>query len=124
MTVWSCTPCQAPAWTVVCRLHDWVERTPDAPALAFEGEILAYREIADRTERLADLVRRRVVSHQPLVAVCLERSLAQIEAILGILRAGGAYVPIDPDLPAARIAFVLEDSGAQAVITEERLRPL
>ncbi|HEX4963096.1 MAG TPA: amino acid adenylation domain-containing protein [Thermoanaerobaculia bacterium] len=95
----------------------WVERTPDAEALHFDEEVLAYRELDERAGRLAGHLTSLGIGPGGLVGVCLDRSPGLIVALLGILKAGGAYLPLDPTYPAERLAWMLEDSGASAVVT-------
>src|SRR5581483_11014656 len=109
-------------------LHELVAaraaQTPLAVAALFEGEELTYAELNERANRLAHHLRAGGVEPDSLVALSLERSLHLIVALLGILKAGGAYVPLDPNLPAERLSFMLVDSGADVLVTEERIRPL
>jgi amino acid adenylation domain-containing protein len=91
--------------------------TPDAPAVRCRGETLTYRELSERSSRLAHELRERGVGPERLVGVCLERSPDAIVALLGILKAGAAYVPVDVDNPAERIAFILADARPALVIT-------
>ena len=100
-----------------------VARTPDAPAVAGREESLTYRELASRARRLASFLRTLGVGPETAVAICLERSCEMVVAILGVLATGGAYVPLDPAYPADRLAFMLADSAAAAVVTRERLLP-
>ncbi|MFD6416764.1 amino acid adenylation domain-containing protein [Streptomyces sp. NPDC060194] len=115
-------------------LHVWVERqvhrTPDAPAVVFEGTTLTYAELDARAGRLARAVRAAVEASgrgpfEPgtAVAVRLERSAHLVVALLAVLKAGGAYLPVDPATPAERTAFMLSDAGAALVITEAPLPP-
>jgi hypothetical protein len=101
-----------------------VERRADEPAVIFEGARLSYRELNVRANRLANRLRRMGVKGDSLVAVCLERSANMVVAVLAVLKAGGAYVPLDPAYPRDRIGFILEDSQAAVVITEDRLLDL
>ncbi|NLS92893.1 MAG: amino acid adenylation domain-containing protein [Planctomycetaceae bacterium] len=103
--------------------EEQVERTPDAVAVVFEGEQLTYRELNRRANQLAHHLRELGVERETLVAICVERSLEMIVGLLGILKAGGAYVPLDPEYPKQRLAFMLEDTQAPVLLTQERMRP-
>ncbi|HEX9733976.1 MAG TPA: non-ribosomal peptide synthase/polyketide synthase [Thermoanaerobaculia bacterium] len=92
-------------------------RTPDAVAVVGGGRALSYRELEARAGRLARELRRRGVGAETRVALELGRSPEMVIAVLAVLRAGGAYVPLDPAYPAARRAFMAEDSGALARVT-------
>ena len=98
-----------------------VERTPEAIALVFEGEQLTYRELNARVNRLAHSLRKLDVGLEVAVGVCLERSLEVVISLLAILKAGGVYLPLDPAYPKQRLGFMLEDSNAQVLLTQERL---
>jgi amino acid adenylation domain-containing protein/non-ribosomal peptide synthase protein (TIGR01720 family) len=106
-------------------LHDLfeaqVERTPDAIAVACEGERLTYRELNARANQLAHHLRSLGVGPDVLVACSLERSLDLVIAILGILKAGGAYLPLDLAYPKERLAFMLEDSQTPVLLTQQSL---
>src|SRR5262249_41398753 len=91
--------------------------TPDAVAVEFEGERLTYGELNARANRLAHHLIGLGVKPDSLVALCVERSLEMVIGLLAILKAGGAYVPLDPAYPAARLLFMLEDSGPVALVT-------
>jgi natural product biosynthesis luciferase-like monooxygenase protein len=97
--------------------------TPDAVALVFRDRELSYRELDARADRLAHRLVRLGVGPETRVAVCLERSLELPVTLLAIHKAGGAYVPLDPHYPAERLAFMLEDSGAAVLVTEQKLAP-
>ena len=98
-----------------------VERSPDAPALTFEGTTISYGELDARANAVAHRLRAAGVGPDVLVALCLERSLELVIAILGVLKAGGAYVPLDPQYPAERLAYILEDTQAPVLLTQESL---
>ncbi len=97
-------------------------RAPGAPAVAAGGETVSYGELDARANRVAHRLRALGVGREERVAVCMERSADFLAALLGVLKAGAAYVPIDPAYPRERIAFVLRDSGARVLLTQERLR--
>lgn len=96
-------------------------RTPNAVALAYAQQTLSYQELDERANQLAHHLQALGVGSESLVAVCLERSLEVLVALLGVLKAGGAFVPIDPTYPPERLAFMLEDSGARILLTQQRL---
>ncbi|HEV3008244.1 MAG TPA: AMP-binding protein, partial [Burkholderiales bacterium] len=106
-------------------LHELFEaqaaRTPDAPALAFEDRKLTYRELDLRASRLAAHLAGLGIGPDATVGLLVERSLEMVVGILGILKTGGAYVPIDPAYPAERVAYMLSDSNAAAVLTQASL---
>jgi amino acid adenylation domain-containing protein len=98
--------------------------TPDAPAVAANGEILTYGELDRRANQLAHHLRALGVGPNVLVGLCIERSAALVVGALGILKAGGAYVPLDPSYPADRLTFMLHDAEAPVVVTQEHLAHL
>jgi len=98
-----------------------VERSPDAVAVTFEGEQLTYGELNERANRLAHHLMKVGVPAGALVAICVERSLEIVVGLIGILKAGAAYVPLDPAFPRQRLDFMLDDSGARVLVTTSRL---
>jgi amino acid adenylation domain-containing protein/non-ribosomal peptide synthase protein (TIGR01720 family) len=98
-----------------------VRRTPEAEAVVCGGERLTYRELDARAAALAFRLRSLGVEPEAPVAVCVERSVRLPAALLGVLKAGGVYLPIDPEGSPSRTALVLEDSGAAALVTEGSL---
>jgi amino acid adenylation domain-containing protein len=99
-----------------------VENAPDAIAVVFEDQQLTYRELNGRANQLAHYLRQRGVQPDTIVALCMERSIEMVAGILGVLKAGGAYLPIDPDSPAERRHFLLNDAQADLVLTQDELR--
>ncbi|MFE2018542.1 amino acid adenylation domain-containing protein [Streptomyces sp. NPDC059499] len=106
------------------RVEDQARRTPDAPAVVFEGSTLTYAELDAAADRLARRIRGAVRASRAgglrpgaTVAVHLDRSTELVVSLLAVLKAGGAYLPVDPATPAERMAFMLSDAGADLVLT-------
>ncbi len=97
-------------------------RTPDAVAVQTEERSLTYRELNERANQLAHVLRRNGVGPDRIVGIFMERSLEMVVAMLGIHKAGGAYLPLDPSYPKARLAFMLRDARALLLVTQTRLR--
>jgi amino acid adenylation domain-containing protein len=115
----------APAPILLHQLfEDQVSRTPDALAVTFESGNLTYQQLDTRANQMAHSLQRRGVTPGSCVGVCMENSLRLPAAVLGILKAGGACVPLDPHWPAERLASVLGDCGAHLLVTEQALRSL
>ncbi|HEX7241984.1 MAG TPA: amino acid adenylation domain-containing protein, partial [Longimicrobiaceae bacterium] len=93
-------------------------RTPDAPAAVSGDAVLTYAELDAGAERLAARLRKLGAGPETRVALCVGRGLAFAVAMLGALRSGAAYVPLDPSYPAERLRWMLEDSGARVVVTQ------
>ncbi len=119
---WNATAALLPAECVHRLFERQAEATPEAAAVVFEDEVLSYGELNARANQLAHALIELGVRPDALVAIALERTPAMIVALLATLKAGGAYVPLDPDYPAGRLAFMLEDSGACILLTEEAVR--
>jgi amino acid adenylation domain-containing protein len=94
---------------------------PGAPAVRAGGETVGRAELERRSNRLAHLLRRRGVGPETRVGMCMERGPEMVVALLGILKAGGVYVPLDPAYPRDRLAFMLADSGASVLLAPEHL---
>jgi amino acid adenylation domain-containing protein len=101
-----------------------VGRTPSATAVAWGGERLTYRELNERANRLAHYLRRRGVGPDTLVGVSLHRTPLLVVGLLGVWKAGAAYVPLDPTYPAERLAFLVDDSAVQVLLVDAGSRPL
>ncbi|MEW6730834.1 MAG: amino acid adenylation domain-containing protein, partial [Acidobacteriota bacterium] len=104
--------------------EEQVERTPDAIALVFEQEKLTYRELNQRANQLAHYLQGMGAGPEVLVGICLERSIEMVVAIMGVLKAGAAYLPIDPSCPKQRFAFMLADAQIYILLTQQRLAEL
>jgi amino acid adenylation domain-containing protein/non-ribosomal peptide synthase protein (TIGR01720 family) len=105
------------AWLPIYeRFATQAARTPDAPALIGKDQEVTYRELAERAGQIAAWLARRGIGHEDCVGVLLPRTPDLVAAILGILRCGAAYLPLDPAYPRERIAWMVEDAGAAAVI--------
>ncbi|MHA4812672.1 non-ribosomal peptide synthetase, partial [Flavitalea flava] len=108
--------------TVLDLFKEQVQRRADTVALIFGDESLTYRELDTRSNQLANYLKKKGAGPEVLVAICIERSLNMVIGILGILKSGGAYVPIDPSYPAARIRYMLEDTGAEVFVSSSACR--
>ncbi|WP_460625084.1 amino acid adenylation domain-containing protein [Kitasatospora kifunensis] len=114
---WNDTAREVPVATLPELFEAQVSRTPDAPAVVFEGVEVTYGELNARANRLARLLAERGVGPESVVPVLMERSVELVVALLGVLKAGGAYLPVDPDYPADRIEYVLGEAKASVVVT-------
>lgn len=97
-------------------------RTPEAIALAFEGEELTYAELDENANRLARVLRDLNVGPDSLVGLFMDRSPEMVIALLGVWKAGGAYVPLDPQYPRERVAYMMQDANLRVLLTQQRLR--
>ncbi|KAB8332623.1 non-ribosomal peptide synthetase [Scytonema tolypothrichoides VB-61278] len=95
-----------------------VERTPNAIAVVFENQQLTYRELNNRANRVAHYLQKLGVKPEVLVGICMERSLHMVIGLLAILKAGAAYVPLDPIYPQERLSFILEDAQVPVLLTQ------
>ncbi|WHZ27752.1 MAG: non-ribosomal peptide synthetase [Nitrospira sp.] len=99
-----------------------VERTPQAPAVTYGEQSISYRELNRRANRVARALRKLGVGADMPVGLCVERSMDALVGLLGILKAGGGYVPLDPSFPDYRLQLMLEDAHVSIVITQAHLR--
>ncbi|PYS91302.1 MAG: non-ribosomal peptide synthetase [Acidobacteria bacterium] len=115
---------QAEYETVQC-IHELferqAERTPETVALVSKDERLSYRELNERANKLAHHLRRLGTGPETLVGIHLARSAETVVAILGVLKAGGGYLPLDPKQPPERLSFMLADAGVKLLLTREPL---
>ena len=104
-------------------VHELIERqardTPDAPALFFGEQVLSYRRLNQRANQLAHELKSAGVGPDQVVGVCCLRSMDMVVALLAVLKAGGAYLPLDPDYPAERLERMLDDAQARLLITHQ-----
>ena len=97
-----------------------MERTPDNVAVVFEGYRYTYSELNQRADHLAHHLRSLGVGPEVLVGLYLDRSLEMVVGLMGVLKAGGAYLPLDPSYPTDRLAFMLDDARPRVVLTQRR----
>jgi amino acid adenylation domain-containing protein len=106
-------------------LHQLFEKQaaerPQSIAIKFEDQTLTYQELNERANKLAHYLQALGIGPDQFVGLCVERSPEMMVGLLGILKAGGAYLPMDPEYPAERLAFMLEDTQASILLTQERL---
>lgn len=103
------------------RFERQVKDTPDSTALISESRHLTYAELNARSNRLAHHLRKLGVKPGAIVAICADRSIEMVIGLLGILKSGGAYLPLDPDYPESRLTFMLEDSQASLLLSQPGL---
>ncbi|MEW6510863.1 MAG: amino acid adenylation domain-containing protein [Bacteroidota bacterium] len=104
------------------RFENQAARLPEKTALLHNGVTLSYRELNERSNRLAHALLKLGAGPEIPVGVCLERTADLIVTLLAVLKSGSAYIPLDPSYPSGRIALMLDDAHAPLVVTEERLR--
>ncbi|MFE0443144.1 amino acid adenylation domain-containing protein [Streptomyces fungicidicus] len=112
---------EVPATTLPALFEQQVRATPDAPAVVFDGRTLGYAEFNARVNRLAHLLLARGIRRGDRVAVAIPRSFELVTALYAVHKAGAAYVPVDPELPADRIAFMIADARPALLLTTAEL---
>uniref|UniRef100_A0AAU1ZUG3 Non-ribosomal peptide synthase/polyketide synthase n=1 Tax=Streptomyces sp. NBC_00093 TaxID=2975649 RepID=A0AAU1ZUG3_9ACTN len=112
-----------PATTLAAAFEAQVARTPQATAVVYDGEALTYSELDSRAGKLARRLTARGAHPGTVVAVAVPRSAELMVALLGVLKSGAAYLPVDVDYPADRVAHMLADSGAETVVTTSATAP-
>ncbi|MEV0570695.1 amino acid adenylation domain-containing protein [Dactylosporangium sp. NPDC050588] len=115
---WNDTATAVPDATLPALFAAQAARTPDAVAVLSGGTAVTYADLEARANQVAHLLLARGVGRESVVGVCLRRGPDLVAALLGVLKAGGAYLPVDPEYPAERVAFVLADAGAVCVLTD------
>jgi amino acid adenylation domain-containing protein len=115
---WNRTALEIPDGTIHGQIAAQAARTPGAVAVVWRGESWTFADLQARAGRLADHLRSLGVGPEVPVGIHLERSADMLAAVLAVLQAGGAYLPLDPAYPEERRAFMLADSGARVVVTD------
>ena len=106
--------------TIVQLFEDQVTLYPDKTAVAFNEDFLTYKQLNEKTNQLARTLRESGIGSDSPVGILIEKSLDLIVGILGILKAGGGYVPIEPEFPEQRIDFIIKDSGCKVLLTQDK----
>ncbi|MGH7313096.1 MAG: non-ribosomal peptide synthetase, partial [Candidatus Rokuibacteriota bacterium] len=121
LVAWNATTASYPEHSTVHRLFEaQVQRSPDAVALVLDDRQLTYRQLNQRANQVAHHLQALGIGPGASVCVGMERSLELVVAVLGILKAGGGYVPLDPEHPMERLAFMVRDCGAAALVTDRQ----
>lgn len=107
--------------TMVDLFEAQVKETPQEVALVYSKASLSYHELNERSGQLASYLIAQGVDKSSVIAICVDRSLEMVIAILGVLKMGAAYVPLDPSYPLERLDYIMEDSGAQWILTKEEI---
>ena len=116
---WNDTGVEYPSHSCIHELFEaQTRRTPNAVALVFEGDSLTYRELNEQANRVARYLRETGVESGELVGLLMPRSLRMVVGLIGILKAGAAYLPLDERFPAERLSFMLKDSVARVVLSD------
>ena len=118
---WNDTARDVPARQIHELFEEQVARSPDATALVFRNRTLTYRELNRHANRLAARLRTMGLGPDCVAGVFVDRSLEMVVALLGVLKAGGGYLPLDPAFPQERLAWMLEDTGARVLLTQSHL---
>lgn len=103
---------------IIKYFEEQVEKTPESTAIIFENEKMTYKELNEKANSLAHELRKNGVTNNTIIGIMQERSFEMIIAILAVLKAGGAYIPIAPDYPEDRVKYMLEDSNANILLAE------
>jgi len=110
--------------SLVERVEEQVERQPQAVAVVFRDEELSYEELNRRANQLGHWLKKQGVGAEAIVGVCMKRSAEMVVALLGVMKAGGAYLPLDPEYPRQRIEYMVKQAEPKAIVTVEALRAI
>jgi amino acid adenylation domain-containing protein len=105
-------------------IEEQVEKTPDAIAIIFDDQLLTYKDLDQRANQLAHHLQGLGIRPGDKVGICIERSIQMVVGMLGILKAGASYIPLDPAFPMDRLFFMIEDAGIKTLLTQEKLLAL
>ncbi|MEO8849447.1 MAG: amino acid adenylation domain-containing protein, partial [Casimicrobiaceae bacterium] len=106
--------------SIIDHFEDQVNKTPGKVAVIFDAEEISYIELNKRANQIAHYLRKKGVTNETLVPICIERGIQMIAGILGILKAGGAYVPVDPAYPEDRINYMIEDTAGNLILSSPK----
>ena len=119
---WNNTSCEYASNLCVHQLFEaQVERAPDSVAVLYDRKSIEYEGLNQRANKLAHYLMSNGIGVESIVGVCLDKSIDLVVALLGVLKAGAAYLPLDPNYPVERLAYMVEDAGCPVLITQEYL---
>ncbi len=119
---WNRTDAHTPVDQCAHELFEkWVDLDPESIALIFQERQVSYRELESRSNQLAHFLQKEGVGPDVLVGISTDRSIEMMVGVLGVMKAGGAYLPLDPSYPLGRLAFMLEDSQVQILLSQSHV---
>ncbi|MEM6402144.1 MAG: condensation domain-containing protein, partial [Cyanobacteria bacterium P01_D01_bin.116] len=121
---WNNTSCDYSELCIHQLFEAQAEKTPDKIAIVFESQQFTYKELNEKANQLARYLKSVGVEAQTRVGICLERSEKMLVGLLGILKAGGTYIPLDPAFPEERLRFMVEDSEVDFLVMDSKTSPL
>ncbi|HXQ69968.1 MAG TPA: amino acid adenylation domain-containing protein [Pyrinomonadaceae bacterium] len=119
---WNDTETEFPLHLTLAQMFEaQAEKTPDLPALRFEGTELTYRQLNQRVNQLAHYLREQGIGPEERVGVLMERSVEMVLSLLGVLKAGGVYMPLDPEYPTERLSTMIADAEPKLILTQQHI---